>query len=69
VRWLRVKDRIHEAEVILQKVARVNKKEIPNGTNLSRLPKPANGKKASWFDLFRPSSKPLVPLSSVMLGK
>jgi len=38
VRWLRVKYRIHEAEAILERVARVNNYEIPSGTILSSLP-------------------------------
>ena len=56
VRWLRVKGHIHEAEAILERLARVNKKEIPNGTSLSTLPKQTNEKKASCLDLFRPAS-------------
>ncbi|XP_066920689.1 organic cation transporter protein-like [Clytia hemisphaerica] len=55
VRWLRVKDRIDEAEAILKKVARVNKMQVPDDIRLSSPPKSPMGKKTTFIDLFRPS--------------
>ena len=64
MRWLRVRGRIDDAMLIMQRIAKFNGKVIPDGVTLSMPPqKNADEKKISPLYLFR--SKKMAISSSV----
>ena len=68
VRWLNFKGRTKEAEAILRKAARMNKRKLPR---LSLKPADADGdstvRKPSYIDLFRKFKRVKLVLAQAFL--